>query len=102
MACASMCRTTDQQPEALQRWVGMKGCFCQMPSPLYEEAWQNLLLTTPLPWSQPKGGSVQSIIPFHATPGQVPAFNKVFLLTPAPFLCRLSLKKTSSFPGLKK
>lgn len=95
-----MCSTTDQQLEVLQLWVGMEGCFCQVPSLLYEEAWQILLLTTSLPWSQPKGGSVQSVIPCHATPGEVPAFNKGCHRTTAPFLCHFVAKNL--FPWTQK
>lgn len=36
MVCGGVCSTTDQRSEALQRWVGVKTGFCQMPSPLYK------------------------------------------------------------------
>lgn len=59
---AGMCSTVEQQSEGLQRWLDTKSCFCQMPGRHYKGAWQNLLVPTPPPRSQPKGGSVQSII----------------------------------------
>lgn len=40
--------------------------------------------------------------PSNVAPGQVPALNKVFHLTPAAFLHRFSLQNASFFTGFKK